>query len=55
MRIWRAASTRDCSMTSAADEAIGGLSASVHRPSFSIRIGDRLVSIAIEVREHRRR
>ena len=38
VRICRAASTRDCSMTSAAEVAIGGLSASAQRPSFSMRM-----------------
>ena len=33
------ASVRVCSMTSAADAAVGGSSASTHRPSFSMRIG----------------
>ena len=39
LRTGRAASSRACSITSAAETAVGGLSASAQRPSFSIRIG----------------
>jgi hypothetical protein len=37
-RAGRAASSRACSITAAADVAVGGRSASAHRPSFSMRM-----------------
>ena len=46
---------RACSITSAAESAVGGRSASIQRPSFSMRIGNRLVARAIEVLDDRRR
>ena len=39
-------------MTSAAEAATGGRSAIDQRPSFSIRIGDRLVALPIQIGEH---
>ena len=46
---------RRAAMTSAADISVGGCDGSVQRPSFSIRIGDGVVALGIEVLEHRGR